>query len=81
VDESTSVRIIYEPVLIARQGTSIFLEVHADVYARGPDPERFVRAEAERNNLLDVINSDLVKEVIRKRDGIARDVTLHVSGN
>lgn len=80
VDEGTKGRIIYEPVLMARQGTSIFLEVHPDVYGKGPDPERFVRAEAERNKLLHVINWDLVKEAIRKRDGIARDVTLRASG-
>jgi L,D-transpeptidase ErfK/SrfK len=79
VDEGTSGRIIYTPVLLARQENSVFLEVHPDVYGKGPNPERFVRAEAERNNLVGMIDWKIVSDVIRKRDGVARDVTLRAS--
>jgi L,D-transpeptidase ErfK/SrfK len=65
---------------MAFEGNSVYLEVHPDVYGRGPDPEHFIQARAGANHLLDVINWALVKEVIRKRDGIARDVTLRSSG-
>jgi L,D-transpeptidase ErfK/SrfK len=79
VEESATGRTIYEPVLIGRAGNSIFLEVHPDAYGKGPNPEHFVRDTAERNNLLDMVNWSLVKEVIRKHDGVARDITLRDS--
>jgi L,D-transpeptidase ErfK/SrfK len=79
VDEGMAGRIIYQPVLMARTDNAIFLEVHPDTYGKDPDPERFVRDTAERNNLLDMVNWSLVKEVIRKHDGVARDITLRDS--
>jgi L,D-transpeptidase ErfK/SrfK len=68
-------RIIYEPVLLERAGDSIFLEVHSDAYDKESDPLRKVLAMAQSMGLLDRLDLLLVKEVIRKRDGIARDVT------
>jgi L,D-transpeptidase ErfK/SrfK len=68
-------RIIYEPVLIARIENAIFLEVHPDPYREGPDPLDRVVEAARTEGFFDVLDLALVKEVIRKRDGIARDVT------
>jgi hypothetical protein len=31
-------RIVYEPVLVAFDGTDVYLEVHPDPYGRAPDP-------------------------------------------
>jgi len=72
-------RIIYEPVLIARTGNAIFLEVHPDLYRKGPVPLRKVLDVARTGGFLDMLDLPLVNEVIRKSDGIARDVTLHNS--
>src|SRR5207249_3412534 len=67
VDIGTTGRVIYEPVVVAKSGPSIFLEAHPDSYGRGPDPSRAIQAFAEKEHLLDVVNWSLVKEVIRKR--------------
>jgi L,D-transpeptidase ErfK/SrfK len=75
VDIGTTGKTIYQPVLIARIGNAVFLEVHPDVYGRGPDPARTIRSFAESNGILDALNWDLITDVIRKRDGIARDVS------
>ena len=68
-------RIIYEPVLIASAGDSIFLEVHPDSYKMSPDPLSKVLDAARSGGFLDALDMPLVEEAIRKRDGIARDVT------
>jgi L,D-transpeptidase ErfK/SrfK len=80
VDEGTTGRIIYEPVLIVSTNEGIYLEVHPDVYGRSPSPARLVEDFAVKYNVLDTLNWDFVKEVIRKRDGIARNVSLSAAG-
>jgi L,D-transpeptidase ErfK/SrfK len=79
--EGTSGRTIYNPVLIAHIGNSIFIEVHPDVYNKGPDPELFIRETLGTNALADSVDWGAVKQVIRKRDGVARDVTMRASTN
>ena len=79
--EGTSGRTIYSPVLIAHINNRIFLEVHPDVYNKVPDTERFIRDTLGSNNLADGVDWGAVKEVTRKHDGIARDVTLPASEN
>jgi L,D-transpeptidase ErfK/SrfK len=68
-------RIVYEPVLIARVGDLVFLEVHPDAYGKVPEPFERVLERARSEGYADMLDLPLVKETIRKRDGIARDVT------
>jgi len=68
-------RIIYEPVLVSHTQGSVFLEVHPDPYKKGTDPLSRVMDRARSEGFLDMVDLTLVEEVIRKRDGIARDVT------
>jgi len=68
-------RIIYEPVLVSRVGDSVFVEAHPDTYALSPDPLETVMGRASAEGYLDMLNMPFLREVIRKRDGIARDVT------
>jgi L,D-transpeptidase ErfK/SrfK len=68
-------RIIYEPVLLAETDGVVLLEVHPDVYRKVPDMLARVQQLAQASDLADMIDWALVKEVIHKRDGIARDVT------
>ena len=75
VDTGTRGRIIYEPILIVRDGNAIWLEVHPDSYKRQPDPLRKVLDIARSEGFLDMLDLAIVKQVIQKRDGIARDVT------
>jgi hypothetical protein len=68
-------KIAYEPVLITRFGDSVLLEVHPDAYGKGPDPMAFVKERARSEGYLDLIDFQLARVVIKRRDGVARDVT------
>ena len=70
-------RIIYEPILLARYEDSIFIEAHPDAYRKGPDALGKILDAARSQGILDMLDLPLAEEVIRKRDGIARDVTRH----
>jgi L,D-transpeptidase ErfK/SrfK len=75
VDVGMSVRIIYEPVLMTKVENTVYLEVHPDVYKTAPDPFRMAVYLASTGGFLDMLDLARVEEVIRKHDGIARDVT------
>jgi L,D-transpeptidase ErfK/SrfK len=68
-------KILYEPVLLANVEGAVYLEVHPDAYEKGPDPLPFVLARARAEGYEGMLDLALVNEVIRKRDGIARNVT------
>jgi L,D-transpeptidase ErfK/SrfK len=68
-------RITYEPVLIARIGNSVFVEVHPDPYGKALDPMAWIIERARQEGYLDMLDLNLLREAIRKRDGVARDVT------
>jgi len=68
-------RIIYETVLIARDGDSVFLEVHPDTYGRATEPMAIVLERSRTGGYLDMLDLKRVEEAIRKRDGVLRDVT------
>jgi len=68
-----SVRLIYEPVLLARaEDGRVYLEVHRDVYNRGVDFRRELQARLAQTGL--VIDSALADAVLSRRDGVARPV-------
>ena len=51
-----------------------FFEVHSDVYRKAPDPLTLVIDRARAEGFLEMLDLSLVREVILKREGIARDV-------
>ena len=68
--------LLYQPVLVTVQGDLVFLEVHRDVYKRGPqDPLEYVRARARELGVFDRVDWTIAAEVIRQRAGIARTIT------
>jgi L,D-transpeptidase ErfK/SrfK len=75
VETGTHGTIAYEPVLSAHQGDAVFLEVHPDVYKKGSDALSVALGQARAGGFLDLVDQARVREVIRKHDGIARDVT------
>jgi L,D-transpeptidase ErfK/SrfK len=75
VSVGTTGRIIYQPVLIAFDVNGIVLEVHPDTYRLGPDPMVKVREFAENFDVAGLVDWSLVKEVIRKHDGVAQNVS------
>ena len=69
-------RIIYATVLLAQlPDERIFLEVHNDIYKKGVNPLHVARKLAEENGLVDRIDWDEAKNVIKRKDGIAIDIT------
>jgi L,D-transpeptidase ErfK/SrfK len=67
--------IIYEPVLIAFVDGAVFLEAHPDAYGKEPRSLERIREAAIQEGYDGLVDWDLAQEVIRKRDGVARDVT------
>lgn len=67
--------LVYRRLVIAKVGDQIFLEVHRDAYRKEPDAlERF--EELLRNfNLRFVVDRQLAQDIIRKQEGIAREIT------
>jgi L,D-transpeptidase ErfK/SrfK len=79
VTKGESGKIIYTPVLLARlEDGRIFLEVNRDVYKKGIDPITIVENSAQAQGLTDMLNWDKVKNVIRLKEGLAREVGLPV---
>ena len=67
---------VYEPVLLAVDGDTVFLEAHRDVYQRGPrDAREVTRALAHEAGLSDRIDWTAAETVLQRREGVARDVT------
>ena len=67
--------IAYEPILLAQSGQDVLLEVHPDVYRRGPrDPMAHVRTAAEQLGLRG-IDWSRVSQVLAARAGVARVIS------
>jgi len=73
-----TVALIYEPVLLARAGSRVFLEVHPDVYGLQGATLARVRELAAALELAERIDWDAAKRVMDARHGVARDVTREV---
>ena len=69
-------RVVFQPVLIMWEGNSVYLEVHPDLYGKEPDAFGKVVRTAESGGFLQLLDLALVKEAIREREGVARDVTI-----
>jgi L,D-transpeptidase ErfK/SrfK len=75
VHAGTRGRIVYEPVLLTRVNDSVYLEVHPDPYKIGSEPFGKVLDIARAGSFIEMLDLKRVKDVIHKREGIARDVT------
>jgi L,D-transpeptidase ErfK/SrfK len=76
VDVGVPVKIIYQPVKVAltSQGR-IYLEVHPDVYRKKVDPMTWVQSLVMSHRLQDCIDWPKVIDVLKAKEGVARDVT------
>jgi L,D-transpeptidase ErfK/SrfK len=75
VERGTPVLLIYRRWLVAHVGARIFLEVHGDIYSKQPEVEQELRRFAESEDLAARIDWQLASDIMRKREGIARDIT------
>jgi L,D-transpeptidase ErfK/SrfK len=69
-------RIIYEPILVAFDGTEVFLEVHPDRYGRSPDPLLRALDTLEQLRLRELVELTDVVRVVREAEGVAVPVTV-----
>jgi L,D-transpeptidase ErfK/SrfK len=68
-------RLIYTPVLLAQVADDqIYLEVHRDVYKRGEDPLTNLQRLAMLEGVGPLLDWGRVEEVMRLKDGVAREV-------
>jgi L,D-transpeptidase ErfK/SrfK len=75
VDVGASVAIVYEPVLLTRVGERVFLEVHADRYARRALTLARVRELMAALGVNDLVDLTAAARVVHARQGVARDIT------
>jgi L,D-transpeptidase ErfK/SrfK len=66
---------VYEPVLVAFDGTDVFVEVHRDMYRRAPDSFGRAIDLLERAGLRDLVDPGELVRVIRNAEGLAVTVT------
>lgn len=76
IELGTPVKIIYQPVKMAvtSQGR-IFLEAHPNIYGKKIDYFEYVEKLAQSHNLASRLNWLKVKNVLKIKEGVAREVT------
>jgi L,D-transpeptidase ErfK/SrfK len=80
VSMGMAVRLVYEPILLARAADgAVFLEVNPDVYGRKGDPAAEVTALAQRQDLQSDLSPAAVERVIAEKEGLARRVDVPVA--
>jgi L,D-transpeptidase ErfK/SrfK len=67
--------LVYQPVLVAVDGSDVYLEVHRDTYGRGPEAIEFVKTRTQELGVFDRVDWDVVAQVIHERSGTARRVS------
>ena len=75
VSEGDIGRIVYEPVLVAYDGTDVYLEVHPDPYRRVPDLLDRALELLAAAGLTDRSDRTEVVETVRRAEGVAVPVT------
>jgi L,D-transpeptidase ErfK/SrfK len=68
-------RVVYEPVLVAFDGTDVFVEVHGDPYRRAPNPLWRAQQLIEQLELRALVDLKEVVRVVREAEGLAVPVT------
>lgn len=76
VEVGTPVKIIYQPLKMAISGDRIYLEAHPDIYGRAKNYLDRVKLVAEHYRLSHRIDWDKAAQVVKAREGIARDISL-----
>ena len=75
VERGTQVLLLYRRLLLGRSGDRLFLEVHPDIYRKQPSIEPELRQLVDSENLASLIDWKLAADIMRRQQGIARNVT------
>jgi len=76
VETGMTGEIIYKPASIAVKENRVFLQVARDIYKRTASIDEEVRTMVEERGLSDKVDWTKVQDVMKKKTGIAEDVTL-----
>jgi len=76
VETGMTGEIIYQPVNVAVRENRVFLQVARDIYKKIPSIDKEVRAMVEERGLSGKVDWMKMQDVIKKKTGIAEDVTL-----
>ena len=75
VDPGTPGELVYEPVKFGVRNDRVYVEVHADVYGRIRDFDRYARAEAKKAGIEQRIDLDRFLAAVQAKRGVPVDVT------
>jgi L,D-transpeptidase ErfK/SrfK len=75
VERGTPVLLLYRRLLLARIGARIFLEVHRDIYGKQAGVEKELWQLVESENLAARVDWWHIDDIIRRQQGIAREIT------
>ena len=78
VSRGTPAILIYERLMIAKNGQQVYLESHRDVYKKDPDAPRLFEELLQALNLESVVDRQLAQSILRKQEGIARPITREI---
>ncbi len=67
--------IIYQPVSVAIQEDRVFLQVGRDIYGKVSSIDAEVQTKIEERGVADNVDWAKVEDVLKKKTGIAEDVT------
>ena len=82
VQVGTQGELVYQPMLVVVVGDEVFLEVHRDIYRRGPrDPLAYVKTKAGELGVTDRVDWDAAARVIHERAGVARGIARRPGGS
>lgn len=76
---STTVNIVYIPILLTESTEKIFLEVNPDVYHKNSNSIAVIERLAHDRNMFDRIDWLKVSHVFELKEGIASDVSLTIN--
>ncbi len=74
VDVGTEGRVVYEPILLARVGDAILIEVHPDAYKKIRDPLGHALELARAAGVFEVLNLEALKEALKRKEGVPREI-------
>ena len=75
VETGMTGEIIYQPVSVAVHDDRVFLQVGKDIYGKIPSIDTEVQTRIEERGLVDTVDWAKVQDVLKKKTGIAEDVT------
>lgn len=77
IQEGDAVSFIYEPVLAARHGDEVYIEVHKDAYQRGGVTRQAVAARLEALGVPEFASHPAIDAALKAREGRAVALPVH----